>query len=389
MLVIPPDGPPRLEKLAVGREQTGRLGIEAGPLTAERLGRVLTNDQGTGVLQDLRAVRDPESALIALPALAALWEVLIPKPERDVLASQKCRRLIVIPDGALGQLPLETLVVESGERPRYLLDLGVPVYYAPSATVLTNLAQRRPGTQPAAAEPVLTAGGCRYGQPGSAPQADVLAQLTPGARYGSLGGKLPPLPYTVWETSWVAAAFHDNQLPVVLLQGEQATEKAVRAKVPGRQLVHLACHGLVDQAYGNLFGCLALTPGPDPADPGDDGFLTLSEVYDLNLQGCELVILSACETNVGPQQRGEGVWALLRGFLVAGSHRVVASNWLVDDQAAASIVSVFCNYLAVAEKEKRKPDYADALFRAKRWARQQGKWSSPCFWGTFVLTGQD
>ena len=59
----------------------------------------------------------------------------------------------------------------------------------------------------------------------------------------------------------------------------------------------------------------------------------------MNLKGCELAILSACDTNFGPEQRGEGVWALSRGFLVAGSRRVVASNWLVDDEAAASLVA--------------------------------------------------
>ena len=56
---------------------------------------------------------------------------------------------------------------------------------------------------------------------------------------------------------------------------------------------------------------------------------------ELAIKDCELAILSACETNYGPQQKGEGVWALSRGFLVAGARRVVASNWLVDDEAGS------------------------------------------------------
>jgi CHAT domain-containing protein len=83
---------------------------------------------------------------------------------------------------------------------------------------------------------------------------------------------------------------------------------------------------------------LALTPGAEDTNPADDGFLTVAEIYQLDLKECELAILSACDTNCGPQQRGEGVWALSRGFLVAGSRRVVASNWLVDDGAAASLI---------------------------------------------------
>ena len=167
-----------------------------------------------------------------------------------------------------------------------------------------------------------------------------------------------------------------------------ATEYNVRGNVAGRRLLHFACHGLTDQAYGNFFGCLALTPGPHAAiNPADDGFLTLPEIYELNLKSCELAILSACQTNYGPQQKGEGVWALSRGFLVAGSRRVVASNWLVDDEAAASLVSAYCDNLAKDEAVGTAPDYAMALHSAKRWVRKQEKWASPYNWGTFVLVG--
>src|SRR5690606_15148740 len=109
--------------------------------------------------------------------------------------------------------------------------------------------------------------------------------------------------------------------------------------------------------------------------------------YGLNLQGCELAILSACETNLGPQQQGEGVFALSRGFLVAGSRRVVASNWIVDDESSASLVSAFCSALAKQHKSGQTLDYAEALHQAKRWVRKQEKWNHPYHWGAFVLVG--
>ncbi|HRX83002.1 MAG TPA: CHAT domain-containing protein, partial [Pirellulaceae bacterium] len=87
------------------------------------------------------------------------------------------------------------------------------------------------------------------------------------------------------------------------------------------------------------------------------------------------------------QQRGQGVWALSRGFLVAGSRRVVASNWVVDDQAGASLISYFASGLANAEKKQVDVDYASSLHAAKKWVRQQDKWSSPYYWATFVLVG--
>ena len=126
------------------------------------------------------------------------------------------------------------------------------------------------------------------------------------------GGLLPPLPHTEWETDWVQKAFGENGIRAVQLKGSAATKAAVTTQGPGHRILHLACHGLVDQAYGNLFGALALTPASG-GEEADDGLLTTGEIYRLNLKGCELTILSACDTNVGPEQLGEGVWALSRG----------------------------------------------------------------------------
>ena len=303
-----------------------------------------------------------------------------------LIVAKKFKRLIVIPDGPLAQLPFETLVVEPADKPRYLLDVDVPIEYATSATILLNLAGRA-SSRDRAGQQVLTVGDPRYGQPLARTRGDALAELAPQSRYASLGGSLTALPYSKWETDWVAGVFREKGTEVVQLRESQATEANVRAKAEGRKLLHLACHGLVDHAYGNFFGALALTPGPSADDPDDDGFLTLAEVYALDLRGTELAVLSACDTNYGPQQQGEGVWALSRGFHVAGARRVVASNWLVDDEAAASLISYFCGGLASAEKESEPTDYARALHNAQRWIRQQDKWSSPYYWGTFVLMG--
>ncbi len=64
---------------------------------------------------------------------------------------------------------------------------------------------------------------------------------------------------------------------------------------------------------------------------------------------------------------------------------MVASNWLVDDEAGASLISQFCG--GVAGQRGGNVDYARPLHDAKRWVRQQEKWQSPYYWGTFVLVG--
>jgi CHAT domain-containing protein len=184
----------------------------------------------------------------------------------------------------------------------------------------------------------------------------------------------------------VARNFNDAGIKAIILSQATATERGVRECSPGRRVLHLACHGMTDANYGNYFGALAFTPGP-AVRTDDDGFLTLAEICELNLKGCEMAILSACQTNYGPQQKGEGTWALSRGFLVAGARRVVASNWLVDDKAAASLVSYFCAGLAQAEKAGQPVDHAAALQAAKRWVRKQPGWQSPYYWASLVLVG--
>jgi CHAT domain-containing protein len=234
---------------------------------------------------------------------------------------------------------------------------------------------------------VLALGDPAYPSGGAAPADTARGPLGSRSRWALAGGKLPRLPFSGWEAQWVAKAFNDAGVKAATLTGRTATEAGVRYWSPGRRVLHLACHGLADRELGNFFGALALAPGRKADDPADDGFLTLPEIHALDLKSCELAVLSACETNLGPQQKGEGTWALSRGFLVAGARRVVASNWLVDDEAAASLVSVFCTGQAKAEKGGGRADYARSLQQAKRWVRQQEKWKAPYYWASLVLIG--
>jgi len=386
LFIIPAEGEARLEKLGISDDQARALGVESGPLTIEQLKQVLSA-HGTDVVELLS---DPNTVSQAAGRLAALWTLLVPQAERDALTRGDVKELVVIPDGALALLPFETLVVEPGESPKCLLDVGPPVLYAPSATVLLNLAGRPAGNQQTkpVAQPVLTVANPVYGGQQQTPGASTLDLLATRSRYDTVGGHLAPLPHSGTESSWVSDVYKDQGIASAGLRAGQATEANVRFNVPGRRVLHFACHGLTDQKYGNFFGALALTPGKQAStNPADDGYLTLPEIYELDLKSCELAILSACETNFGPQQQGEGVWALSRGFLVAGARRVVASDWLVDDEAAASLVSYFCASLAKAEANGEAVDHAAALHQAKRWVRRQEKWRSPYYWGTFVLVG--
>ena len=184
---------------------------------------------------------------------------------------------------------------------------------------------------------------------------------------------------TIREAEAVEAALRGSA-EVVALQGASAREPAVRQALSGKRYIHLATHGL--SGGEALLAGLALTP-PTGGEPSgdDDGFLQLHEIYGLTLDA-DLAVLSACGTNTGTIVAGEGVFALSRGFLVAGARRVVASQWPVDDASTAALMGDLFRRVAGTD-----PDYARALRDAKLRLRGSPAWADPFFWAPFVLTG--
>ena len=99
--------------------------------------------------------------------------------------------------------------------------------------------------------------------------------------------------------------------------------------------MHFATHGLLNSEHPELSG-LVLSLVDQQGRP-QDGFLQLQDIYNLNLPA-DLVVLSACETGLGKEIRGEGLMGLTRGFMYAGASRVIASLWKVDDVATAELM---------------------------------------------------
>ncbi|MGD9722899.1 MAG: CHAT domain-containing protein [Pirellulales bacterium] len=366
-------------ELKIDEAQARALGVEPGKLNDGKLAAMLLGEQG--VLALLSSSGKNESLD---PKLRALWQVLVPAAEAQRITNQSTGLLTIIPDGLLALLPFEALIVsDAGER-EYLLDAGPPVNYVPSATVWHFL-KNRATNKSLASEPILTLGDPQYAK--SQPAEDLLA-----TRYDVRSGDsrfrstLAPLPYSGNEARWLKEHFQRHGLASLMLTQTQATEARLRAAAPGRKFLHLACHGMADASYGNLFGCLALAPGR-PGDPNDDGFLYAAEISGLDLGACELAILSACQTNFGPEQSAEGVWNLSRAFLTAGARRVVASDWVVDDEAGATLVSYLAAYLAESQSADASHASATALWKAKQQLRRNPKWQHPFYWSSLVLIG--
>jgi CHAT domain-containing protein len=121
----------------------------------------------------------------------------------------------------------------------------------------------------------------------------------------------------------------------------------------------------------------------DEAGRPQDGFLRLQDIYNLKLPA-ELVVLSACQTGLGKEIKGEGLIGLTRGFMYAGAPRIVASLWKVDDRATSELMKRF--YQGLLGPEALRP--AGALRQAQLSLWKQKQWRAPYYWAAFVLQGE-
>jgi CHAT domain-containing protein len=113
-----------------------------------------------------------------------------------------------------------------------------------------------------------------------------------------------------------------------------------------------------------------------------DGFLRMHDIYNLRIP-VDLVVLSACNTALGKEVKGEGLIGLTRGFMYSGARGVVASLWKVDDDATAELMKHF--YAGLFQKGLTP---AAALRDAQLALRSQKRWRSPYYWAAFVIQGE-
>jgi CHAT domain-containing protein len=194
------------------------------------------------------------------------------------------------------------------------------------------------------------------------------------------GGKIPRLPFSRREADAIITdALPGNSLKAVDFRANRTT--ATSPELAQYRVVHFATHGVLDSRTPALSGIvLSLV---DRQGRPVDGFLRLWDIYNLHLPA-DLVVLSACQTALGKEIKGEGLVGLTRGFMYAGAARVVASLWQVDDVATAELMSLF--YQGVLKKNLPP---ATALRAAQVQMWQQKRWQEdPYFWGAFQLQGE-
>ena len=253
----------------------------------------------------------------------------------------------------------------------------------PSASTLGILRKETQGRKPAQkllamlADPVFSVNDERLKNVVSKNITPLAPDLERSARES--GVLFDRLPYTQTEAQQILSLIPVNQR--LQESGFSANKKTSTSGQLGQyRFIHFATHGLLNSQNPQLSGLvLSLV---DSSGKSTNGFLRLYDIFNLNLPA-ELVVLSACQTGLGKEIKGEGVIGLTRGFMYAGATRVLVSLWSVDDQATSVLM---VNFYQGMLKNKLSP--AEALRQAQIALQKNPDWSSPYYWAAFTLQGE-
>ena len=179
---------------------------------------------------------------------------------------------------------------------------------------------------------------------------------------------LPYLAHAEAEAEAVARLYKTRALTTAEASQSTFLRRAARADI-----IHIAAHAEL-HTTSPLFYRIRLGPHLD-----DEGMLEIREVYNLNLSGTGLVVLSACRTQMGLPSQGDDIVALNRAFIYAGTPTVIASLWTVEDRSTRKLMTSFYTHL------RRGLSKAEALRAAQTETRRS--YPHPYHWAAFVLTG--
>jgi CHAT domain-containing protein len=203
------------------------------------------------------------------------------------------------------------------------------------------------------------------------------------ARQAGIAGaglSIPRLPATRREAAALVKLVPRGQYKVAL-DFEASREAATSDELGQYRYVHFATHGFLNDHHPAELSGIVLSLFNERGRP-QDGFLRAHEIFNLKLKA-DVVVLSACQTGLGKEVRGEGLIGLTRGFMYAGTPRVVTSLWDVDDAATAELMVRFYRGMLI---EKLRP--AKALQAAQVSMLKEKRYGLPYYWAAFTLQGE-
>jgi CHAT domain-containing protein len=349
-----------------------------------------------------------DSAAVARFAAAAnaLYKAVV-EPASSLIGD---KRLLVVADGALNYVPFEAFVTKLGDASDYVslsyLIKTNEIVYAPSASVIAVI---RGATNKNIGRGVLLVADPIFSEndPRARVHNNTKAQdeTNEAARGLGLASALTDIASASEDQAKTTGSMTAPTLQLARLSGTRAEAETVaqlarKADVPADmwldldaneanietrdirkyRIVHIATHGVLDSERPQFTGLILSLVG----NKTGDGFLRTGEVFNLRL-GAPLVMLSACETGLGREKRGEGIIGLTRAFMYAGAPTVGVSLWSVADRSTAELMTDFYQRLLVGG-QNTSPTSA---MRSAQLAMIAGKrYSAPFYWAPFVLVGE-
>jgi len=251
--------------------------------------------------------------------------------------------ICIIPHKFLHNFPFHTIYFREKRKP---IGLVYKIYYSPSSTILYF---------------------CRTKNHSS--RQSFLGFGNPKTKLG-----LSNLPNSEDEVNNISKKFEN---PLVFFR-ENATKTNLYKFAPRSNLIHIACHGFFDP-LNPLLSCLYFA-----SSNMDKGILTATEIFNLRLENCNIVVLSACQSGRNNIIPGDEIVGLTRSFFFAGAPTLLVSLWQIDDFATKIFMEHFYSCLIKGYSK------VTALVSSQDFLRKYNEmYKDPFFWGSFILVGDD
>lgn len=346
---------------------------------------IVTSKMAGNVADTAKAYRNSmlqssQNAAISFNNISSmLYKKLFPDTLPDEITN-----LVIVPDGALNQIPYETLITSKKEGSVFdysnydYLIKKYSVSYAYSATLYNRDITRKRDNGTSGwfgLAPVFTKG--KYS--GVELNSSQKKEKTFADLDYQTSSKIEPLASSEQELRNIYSMFtKSGQRAKACLWGCANKNAFASDSISNYKYIHLATHGIVNSEKPELSGIQFSLSSTD------DGMMYSGDVYNLSLK-CDLLALSACETGLGKIMKGEGIVGLTRAFLYSGASNLLVSLWKVSDNSTSQMMVEF--YRQMLLKENNNANYAALLQKAKQMLIFDKNYSRPYYWAPFILIG--
>ncbi len=303
--------------------------------------------------------------------------------------SSNVKQLVIVPDGLLSLIPFESLVTEpvkgkerGYENLKYLIQ-KYSISYSYSATLYDESLLKAAGkarNEYVGFAPVFS----KESNAGNVTKSHAIFLSDSAGTSRSVidRNRIAAIPGTKDEIQNVFDGYNKKAKKATVYTFLQANEGNLKKeKLSDYKYIHFATHGFVNEYQPALSGIILA----QDTSIIEDGILYAGEVYGLELDA-ESVILSACETGLGKQVRGEGIIGLTRGFLYAGARSVLVSLWQVADESTSILMQDM--FKRLSDDKKSYDRLAKLLRETKLKMIKEKHYAHPFYWSPFVLIGK-